>query len=251
MRNPATASGKGARARLEISHDTYSTIYAVGDVHGRYDLLREVEEKIAADLKGKSGGLVIYLGDYVDRGPNSARVLEHLSNGDRSSFDRICVCGNHDHLMAQYIRAPLRHSGWLALGGRQTLRSYAVDPDKLLALDRTGELLKRKMAERIPQSHIEFLDKAPVSIKIGNAFFVHAGIRPGIALDEQQESDLMWIREPFLSSGPKLPLIVVHGHTPSETISNGPNRIGLDTGAYATGNLSIIKLDKAFLTRQY
>jgi len=128
------------------------------------------------------------------------------------------------------------------LGGDQTLQSYGIDVFGLLATDPSGQRLKHMTRENVPQAHVDFLQNLPVTISIGKLLFVHAGVVPGIPLAQQSDSDLMWIREPFLSEGPRLDLTVIHGHTPSSTVQFGTNRVGVDTGAYATGKLSAVHI---------
>lgn len=234
------------RRRIDLGEaQPLYTIYAIGDVHGRLDLLTAAEQRIAADIatRGKAG-LVLLLGDYVDRGPQSAAVLDYLCSQPGGGMRRLSLCGNHDDAFLQFIRAPEQQLQWLDFGGRQTLMSYGIDAEHLLARGNGGmPALKASMQQAIPPEHIRFLEELPVYARIGGHLFVHAGIRPGSALEEQTDEDLMWIREPFLSSGPGLPLTVVHGHTPVDAPETGPGRIGIDTGAVFTGRLTVLRVD--------
>lgn len=227
---------------IDVYEDAFKTIYAIGDIHGRHDLLKDAEGRIEADIGEGQGALVIYLGDYIDRGPSSAQVLEHLLNPLTPRFTRLCLRGNHDDVFLRFLESPLKEEGWLDFGGRETLLSYNLDPRKLrdawgdpLAVD---ALLRR----HIPETHRALLRAMPLFARWSSYLFVHAGLKPRVPLHKQDPYDLLWIREPFLSAGPDLPMTVVHGHTPQETISYGPNRIGIDTGAYATGRLTVLKV---------
>lgn len=227
---------------VEILSEDHDVVYAVGDIHGRLDLLQHVEGKIADDIGTERRATVIYLGDYIDRGPDSRAVLEHLRSGVSQNFDRICLRGNHDEVFRRFLHAPLEERGWLELGGKQTLRSYGLSPDLLLDTKSDPDVIREFLDARIPTSHRDFLAAMPHWARFGNYLFVHAGVQPGVPVEEQEPDDLMWIREPFLKKGPQLPLTVVHGHTPGQAISYGPNRIGIDTGAYATGVLTVLKV---------
>ncbi len=220
-------------------------IYAIGDVHGCMDQLKRAEEKIVTDIEvSGQPGPVVLLGDYIDRGAASSQVIEHLSKPSELGLKRVALCGNHDELFSKFIAQPDGHLEWLALGGEQTLMSYGIDIHHV-GLRQRGRNTKLRdiLVEAIPASHRLFLDNLPISLKIGQYLFVHAGIRPGIALERQTEEDMMWIREPFLAEGPKLPLMVIHGHSPKPAPDLGPGRIGIDTGAFYTGKLTVLKID--------
>jgi serine/threonine protein phosphatase 1 len=220
------------------------TVYAIGDVHGRIDLLLDAERRILKDLESeKLLPLVVMLGDYVDRGPYSAAVLDHLTVPPPPDFERILLCGNHDAAFAAFIEDPENNLGWIEYGGRQTLLSYGIEPDKFIDRGRHGlRELAEIMSLAIPDAHRTLLAELPIYIKIGSLLLVHAGIRPGLPLESQRDEDLMWIREPFLSKGPEVPLFVVHGHTPAKDIQVGPRRIGIDTAALSTGHLTVLKI---------
>lgn len=234
----ASSQGQG----IDIPAGRFDKIYAIGDIHGRLDLLLEADRRIEADIAKDERALAIYLGDYIDRGPASCGVLEHLSTNRNLNFFRLCLRGNHDDVFLRFLDRPLEEWGWLDLGGKETLRSYGftIDPfrDRALGRDALVDILSAK----IPASHREFVASTPLWARSENFLFVHAGIQPGIVLERQDPHDFMWIREPFLSKGPGLPFTVVHGHTPGTSVSYGPNRIGIDTGAYATGRLTVLRL---------
>lgn len=234
------------RRRLHLDdHPSLYPIYAIGDVHGCLDQLLDVEARILADLEriGRNG-LVVMLGDYVDRGPNSAGVVAHLRQATEGSFKRVVLCGNHDHILSSLPENPVRIPDWIAAGGGATLMSYGVDIDYLTSRSRLShQALAHLIAEAIPEGDLSFLKALPVSLRIGGYAFVHAGVRPGIEFHLQSDNDLLWIRDPFITKGPELDLFVIHGHTPSLRPTTGPRRIGIDTKAYATGNLTALKID--------
>ncbi|WP_245282092.1 metallophosphoesterase family protein [Rhizobium sp. LC145] len=225
-------------------------IYVIGDVHGCLDELLAAEERIQADIMARGRpGLVVLLGDYVDRGPRSAEVLDHLIAPNRHNLRRIALCGNHDELFLRFLQNPKRLWDWLELGGRQTLMSYGIDPQDLISrYGADGEALRSVLEHAVPQKHRQFLEELPITFRIGEYFFVHAGVRPGISLEEQSDQDLLWIRDPFLTEGPKLPYLVIHGHTPVQELEFGPGRIGIDTGAFFSGHLTVLKIDEGRAT---
>lgn len=242
----SSRANEGWRQRLEFPAGTFDEIYAIGDVHGCLTDLLSAEARIAAIARGKdSRKLIVTLGDYVDRGTNSSGVLEHLLSPPPPGFERICICGNHDDAFVQYMIRPDSNRGWLEFGGEQTLLSYGIDVSYYMRMDPKGASLAMAARSAIPAEHIALLKDLPVSLKVGRILFVHAGIVPGQALDDQTDEDMMWIREPFLSEGPRSDLIVIHGHTPVETISFGKRRIGVDTGAYITGKLQVLRINDA------
>ncbi|WJH39645.1 serine/threonine protein phosphatase [Aliirhizobium terrae] len=252
-RSQTVQAAAPSRRRIDLGDEpaTYP-IYAIGDVHGCLRELQDAEARIAHDVR-RTGrpGLVVMLGDYVDRGPSSCQVVEHLLTPSELGLRRLALCGNHDDVFSKFIEEPDLYMDWLGLGGEQTLMSYGIDLRHLTVKrkSRSGDL-KELLAEAIPASHREFLSHLPICLKIGNIVFVHAGLRPRLPLADQHDEDLMWIRDPFLTEGSGLPIIVVHGHTPQPEPSLGPGRIGIDTGAYYTGNLTVLKIDgeeKAFI----
>lgn len=236
-----------SRRRIDLGDDipAYS-IYAIGDVHGRLDLLLAAEKKIEADLNETGDrGLIVTLGDHIDRGPHSAGVMSHLLKPLPDVMRRLALCGNHEAAFLDFMDDPLSNMWWLEYGGRDTLLSYGVDIDyfmskrKLLAED-----LRRAMQESVPVEHVDFLKAMPISLRASHFVFVHAGLRPGIALNAQTDQDMLWIREPFLSEGPRMDYTVIHGHTPSDDLDLGPNRIGIDTNAVTTGQLTVLKIER-------
>ncbi|MER8581813.1 serine/threonine protein phosphatase [Mesorhizobium sp. M1423] len=237
-RKPRTA----ARQRLEIDiQDT--VVYAIGDVHGCYKELRSLEQKIRLDSASFEGRkLIIMLGDYVDRGPQSARVLDHLLAPPLQGFQRICLAGNHEVVMLNYLDGILSRESWLAIGGLQTLFSYGVDPSRMADLYGSSEEVDKRIREIIPADHISFMRALPVMVCSAKFVFVHAGIRPGIDLAAQDEDDLLNIRSDFFEAAHLLDRYVVHGHTPVEVPKLEGRRLGIDTGAFQTGQLAALRI---------
>ncbi|MGE7370630.1 metallophosphoesterase family protein [Neorhizobium sp. NPDC001467] len=237
------ASPPRRRFRLGEPGSDYP-LYAIGDVHGCLDQLLDAERRIRADARQyEKQGLTILLGDYVDRGPRSAAVLEHLARPADKTLKRVPLCGNHDDVFLQFLRNPGQIDKWLEFGGRQTLLSYGMDAEHLVS--RSGgdaTLMRTMLREIVPAHHVEFLESLPVLLEVGDYVFVHAGLRPEIPMEEQRDEDLMWIRQPFLSKGPMLPKIVIHGHTPVDKPQFMAGRIGIDTGAYYSGHLAVLKI---------
>ncbi len=230
------------RRRLAFPGDAFSCIYAIGDVHGRQDLLLAAFDNIHRDAASLSGRiLIVCLGDYVDRGPDSSAVLGFLAGYTHPTVGMNALCGNHDDSFLRFLEDPQRLESWLRFAGPQTLMSYGIDPAH--AMERGGVAgLSTALERMVPERHRSLLSSMPVMVQVGTTVFVHAGIRPGVSLDEQEDGDLMWIRQPFLKRGPELPVTVVHGHSPSDNPVFGPSRIGIDTGAYATGRLTVLKI---------
>lgn len=245
FRNAETsARDMPARRRVEIDRRR-TAIYAIGDIHGCFDALLALEARILADARHSNaqGPLLIYLGDYVDRGPDSKAVLSHLARPDHGDgLHRLALCGNHDDTFLRFIRNPAENAPWMNLGGDATLRSYGLGHFAHLRRPEDLKDLGPALRAAIPQDHIALLESLPVLATIGTCLFVHAGIRPGIAIEEQIDHDLLWIREPFLSEGPRLPITVIHGHTAGVEAVFGNGRVCIDTGCYATGRLTAMKV---------
>jgi serine/threonine protein phosphatase 1 len=223
-------------------------IYAIGDVHGRADLLARVVERIHDDVSQHDGRrvLLVFLGDYVDRGPDSRLVLEMLLALCREP-DVVCLCGNHEMMLLRFLRDPAIWESWAQMGGAQTLLSYGVRVSQRLTPDDQIRAA-RDFAAAIPQGHLRFLENLPLVYESGTVLFVHAGVRPQIPLHRQAADDLLWIREPFLTFRGSFGRLVIHGHSPVEQPEIRPNRINIDTGAYATGRLTCLVLDGSRFT---
>ena len=215
-------------------------VYAVGDVHGRLDLLLELEALIAHDIARSAwrAPVVCYLGDYIDRGPQSAAVIDLLSRASSPSVNRVFLRGNHEDRMLQFLREPeSAGESWLRFGGLEALQSYGV-PGEISGGD--FQVLHAALVERLPQAHRDFLEALRLAFVWGGYVFVHAGLDPAAPAERQRPRDLMWIREPFLSSDRDWGRRIVHGHVITAEPEFRPNRIGIDTGAYAGGPLTCL-----------
>jgi serine/threonine protein phosphatase 1 len=218
-------------------------IYAIGDIHGRADLLDALLERIEADgaRQPSSYAIEIYLGDYVDRGSASQSVLERLAT-DEHRHHRVFLKGNHDPFITDFIESPSVLEAWQHIGGLETLMSYGIRPT-INADAATRSRLAADLDRVLPDSHRRFLGHLKSSFECGDFFFVHAGVRPGIALNKQRDEDLLWIRQDFLLCEDDFGKTIVHGHTPVLDPDIRPNRINIDTGAYATGRLTCLVLE--------
>ena len=229
------------RPRVHLDLDG-AIAYAIGDVHGCLQELLSLEQKIVADAGGFKGHrkLMILLGDYVDRGRDSAQVIEHLLKPPPPGFGRICLAGNHDICMLGYLEGAVPIEAWLALGGASRLYSYGLDPAHIGRL--YGKEADTYIRQAIPSRHREFLRQLPVMAYTPEIVFVHAGIRPRIPLPEQTEADLTTIRDDFLDHADRLDRWVVHGHTRTDFPRATGQRLGIDTGAFETGRLTALRL---------
>jgi serine/threonine protein phosphatase 1 len=219
-------------------------VYCVGDIHGRDDLLRQVAKHVEADLEPCSfdEAVTVFVGDYVDRGLGSMRVVEQLARGEWPT-PMIALAGNHEDLLMAFLEDEGVLEAWRSLGGLETLHSYGVNLGPAMAKRDFGAV-QAAFAACFPEPHRQFLERLKVSTTIGDYFFCHAGIRPGVPLDRQNRNDLLTIRDTFLSSKEEHGKLVVHGHTPSLAPEICSNRIGIDTAGYATGRLTCLVLEK-------
>jgi serine/threonine protein phosphatase 1 len=218
-------------------------LYVIGDIHGRSDLLDKMLELIHRDLKkhGWRDSLTITLGDYVDRGPDSRGVLDRLV---RNPFPGhyIALRGNHELLFESFLDNGARSEIWRQLGGLETLHSYGVPISEVMVGRGTKEAA-RALKLAMPKVHRAFLSSLRNSICIDNYFFCHAGVRPSVSLAQQNENDLLWIRDEFLNSEKDFGKMIIHGHSPNEWPEVRRNRINIDTGAFATGRLTCLVID--------
>ncbi|NUR45119.1 MAG: serine/threonine protein phosphatase [Sphingomonas sp.] len=218
--------------------------YAVGDIHGRVDLLEHLLAKIHADLQRRPARktLLVFVGDLIDRGPSSAQVIERLRCYHRDGVKPVFLLGNHEEVMLRALAGDSTVvESWLQFGGLQCLQSYGVTLAKLRG--RSAEEVIEIVRAVVPREHVEFLETFADSCRFGDYLFVHAGIRPGIEVDQQSQSDLRWIREPFLFDERDHGFLVVHGHTITDEVEERPNRIGIDTGAYRSGLLTALAIE--------
>jgi serine/threonine protein phosphatase 1 len=218
-------------------------LYAVGDIHGRLDLLDRLLEKIRDD--GAASGkhcVLVFLGDYVDRGADAYGVIERLLTPSLPGWDLHFLRGNHDQAVLDFLEDAAFYRVWRAYGAAETLLSYGVSPPRF-DRDEIYEELRADFAAKLPAAHRAFFAGLEYCHCAGDYYFVHAGIRPGIPLERQMPVDQLWIRDDFLHSEQRYEKVVVHGHTPVDEPVSRINRIGVDTGAYATGILSAVVLD--------
>ena len=232
-------------------------VYTIGDIHGRHDLLSAMEKMIEADIAATgryTDCFIVYLGDFVDRGFDSRKVLDHLVAASPEGPIRVHLLGNHDLWLREFVKGnevgEETAGSWLRFGGDATLLSYGVRLDlRKPEKERVAEA-RQQLVSRIAAEHISWLHRLELAFSLGDYFFCHAGIRPDVPLERQDESDLLWIREPFLSWNGDPGKIIVHGHTVEEQPAVRPNRIGIDTGACWTGRLTCLVLegtDRRFL----
>ncbi|WP_112311820.1 metallophosphoesterase [Pseudogemmobacter bohemicus] len=222
--------------------------YAIGDIHGHLDLLKRAHDRIAADIALCGAAPVVHLGDLEDRGPDSRGVIDWLMTGMKSGEDWVVLKGNHDRLFTQFIQDPWwadpclsNPYNWLhpAVGGAETLRSYGIRA----AGDRPVDPVHREAVEKVDPEHLAFLQSRPTSLHRGDVFFAHAGIRPGVALEDQAEDDLVWIRKGFLDDPRDHGPLIVHGHTALDHATHYGNRVNIDSSAAYGGPLTAIAID--------
>ncbi|XWN34140.1 MAG: metallophosphoesterase family protein [Devosia sp.] len=220
---------------LSVPPDT--RIYAVGDIHGEIDLLHQLMAAIDADVSERphDNVLEVFLGDYVDRGPQSQGVIEAMMAPPAQGRRRICLKGNHEAAFLDAMTDPHQMMLWRSFGGDATMRSYGVDPERV---GHDPGILQRALGAAVPADHVHFLMTLPVLHQEEGMIFVHAGLVPGQPLDAQREEDLMWIRHEFLDYDGPLPGHVVHGHTPVKRPDHRKWRTNVDTGATFTGVLT-------------
>ena len=219
-------------------------VYAIGDIHGRDDLLEALLAKIDADDAGRSRAetQIIFLGDLPDRGPTSRQVIERAMALADARPDTVFLKGNHEELLIRVWDGDRQTaSTFHRAGGRETLMSYGVTAEQYDGWD-LGDVTEAT-GRVVPKAHIDFLRSFRPAYRLGDYFFAHAGVRPGIALDDQEEKDLRWIRAEFIESTADFGAVVVHGHTIRDDVEERANRIGIDTGAYASGRLTAVGLE--------
>ena len=221
-------------------------IYAIGDIHGRLDLFDRLLDLVHTDdaRRERVDTQIILLGDLVDRGPDSRGVVERAMQLRDGPLDTRFLMGNHEEVFVRAVGGDLRALRMLLrIGGRETMMSYGISAQEYRSLD--FEDLSALLKQKVPQDHLDFLDGFEDLIEAGDYLFVHAGIRPGVELAEQSSSDMRWIRQEFLGHRESHAKLVVHGHSITDDVDIRPNRIGIDTGAFATGRLTAIGLEGA------
>lgn len=232
-------------------------VYAIGDIHGRDDLLDRLHDSIEQDLSKVPEGYqatVVYLGDYVDRGPDSKAVIDRLIDRPIKAARRIHLKGNHEDALLRFLAGDKGGESWLTIGGGATAKSYGVslrNPDSGVL---PPDVVRAQLHAAIPQRHLDFLQSLTMTYEAGDYLFVHAGIRPGRDLEEQDPRDLLWIRRDFLKSRRRHGKIVVHGHSSHSDVVVKANRICVDTAAYASDRLTCVVLEgerRRFITAEF
>lgn len=221
-------------------------VYAIGDIHGRLDLLLKLEAMIRDDLaKARPArSVAVYLGDYVDRGPESRAVIDHLLDRPLPVDEVVHLLGNHEDAMRRFLDDLWIGQSWVGFGGRETLASYGVAPDRGLPTMRWMKEAQIAFDRALPARHRSFLDDLRLWHVEGGYLFVHAGIRPGVPIERQDREHLIWIRQEFLDSKANHGRVVVHGHSIRDEPEIRPNRIGIDTGACFSGRLTALVLER-------
>lgn len=222
-----------------------SRIYAIGDIHGCRDLLDRLHEQILRDVLDFKGTrrVVVYLGDYVDRGLESREVVDRLLDDPLPGFESIYLKGNHEQALLDFLQDSRVALDWMSYGGDATLYSYGVGLEGPRSNPATLMKLQEKFRTNLPERHLAFYQSLALAHEEQDYLFVHAGIKPGVPLDAQKESDLLWIRDEFLDSGENFGKVIVHGHTITRVPEVKKNRIGIDTGAFASGVLTCLVLE--------
>jgi len=223
-----------------------TVIWAVGDVHGRLDLLEPLVEAVVADLAASTPArkILVFLGDYIDRGPDSRGVIDLLVRlKGRAGIETHFLRGNHEDRMEAFLTQPDLGPGWCDYGGREALMSWGVTPPMLKTDTAAWVAACAALNAAVSDDQRAFLCDQESGLVIGDYFFAHAGARPGVALARQNPQDLMWMRGAFLDHPAPFEQVVVHGHTPSQTVHADHRRIGIDTGGYATGVLTALRLE--------
>jgi len=225
--------------------DDFAAIYAIGDVHGCIDKLTRLEALIEDDAAKVAGvKLIVRLGDYVDRGKDSAGVIDYLSGrGGSAELKRVSLLGNHESMMLDVLDGHVDLPLWLDFGGGPTIRSYGVDINYLThELRMSSANIKQEFIQSVPSGHVEFLNSLPISLETRSHIFVHAGVRPSVPWEEQVDDDLLYIRNEFLAGDIcSFGKTIVHGHTPGTAVVTR-HRIGIDTGAHFGGPLTAVRI---------
>ncbi len=229
-----------------------SVVYAIGDIHGELELLDKLHAMVDADARSRDARrkVIVYLGDYIDRGPDPAGIVGRLTAESPPGFERVFLMGNHEDFLLQFLALADNLPGWLLNGGLQTLESYGVGLRRADGWMKDPRALRDEFDSKLPDRHRQFFESLSLCHIEGDYLFVHAGIRPGRALNDQKRTDMLWIRGEFLNSDADFGHVVVHGHTPRDHVEIRPNRIGIDTGAVYGGQLTALVLegaDRAFL----
>lgn len=253
--NAANENFRGNKPVTRVTSAPENTcVYAIGDIHGRFDLLLSLMEQIEADAQNLPEGVrptIVFLGDYIDRGLQSRQIIDYFLSDELSNFETVFLMGNHEEALLNFVSDPNFGEKWAMYGGAETLFSYGLQPpprglsaSQPAAARDAWVTLWNQFRNSLPDAHLAFYQNLQHSHSIGDYVFVHAGLRPGVSIEDQSSEDMMWIREEFLMATGTFEKLVVHGHTPADTVYRDNRRIGLDTGAYLTGRLTAAKLWK-------
>lgn len=236
------ASGSSGGADNLVRPET--VVFAVGDVHGRLDLLQKLMDDLhfRVEHEDQSDVRLVFLGDYIDRGFQSNAVLDYMTTADWGRMKPYFLKGNHEQTLLDFLERPDVGARWIEYGGRETLLSYGVPVPGNRADVSAWEATSEAFLDILPQSHLNFLVALKSCHQIDNCYFVHAGVDPASPLSMQTDEDRLWIRDKFLSSSKRLEKIIVHGHTPEEAPTWNGRRIGVDTGAYITNKLTAVRI---------
>lgn len=236
-------SSLGMRRHREARIPAGVRVYAIGDIHGCADAIDELHAKIMQDAASFAGErIVVYLGDYIDRGPDSRGTVDRMLRRVPKGFSAHFLKGNHEAALLDFLDHAETYRVWRSYGAPETLMSYGIRPPLFDAVEKYEET-RLALRRALPRDHLAFFSNLESRVVIGDYAFVHAGIRPGISIAGQDEADLFWIRDEFLDCPAPFEKVVVHGHTPVPTPQRFANRIAVDTGAYATGILSCAVLE--------
>ena len=235
--------------------NNFSQVFVVGDIHGCHIFLTQIHKKILDKSNNTSGNkLLIFLGDYIDRGPNIKETIQALLDFQPNNFQQIFLLGNHEQMMLDFINnVPDSLYLWILNGGNETLNSYGIKGTEFFNNEtKSNETIRNELINNIPKNHLQFFNNLTLSHQRGEYFFVHAGIDPDVPLDKQDKNTLLWQRKSkFLDNTKVFEKIIVHGHTPQPKIENLANRINLDTGAFYTGILSCLIIDTKTGEKQF
>ena len=226
-------------------------VYAIGDIHGRADLLAELVSKITADSIIRAPdrkSILVFVGDYIDRGLSSKDVIDYLLSDALTPFEPRFLMGNHEKTLLDFLRTGNGGPDWMNFGGAETLISYGVSPPRFPSDPSVWGKIRSDLDQLIPSSHVRFFETLEIKLVLGDYVFVHAGLLPGVPLGEQKEHDCLWIRSKFTEDPRHFEKIVVHGHTPEADPYRSARRIGIDTGAYITGTLTAARFQENEVT---
>jgi len=243
MKSPSPSRAPSQEWRAAVPEGV--RIYAIGDVHGRDDLLSELQTMIYHDASvvPYDRNVIIYLGDYIDRGLGVVKVIQNLMTPPPVSFESHFLIGNHEAVLLQFLQDSRIGRDWMKFGGEATLHAYGVPAPESSAPVEAFSAAQHELRARLPADHLQFFRELRLTVAFGDYVFVHAGLRPGVPFPDQNPDDMIWIRDDFLDSDEDFGFVVVHGHTPRSAVIRRHNRIGVDTGAYYSDCLSALVLE--------